>query len=145
MHLLVITQPSQMGFIEGCSPQQHHSQGPTNGSFINSPPSVGSPGSRNNNTNHVFTVEYMELQDLTKRWRWALRLAERGAGGRKGLMSSSLRRVEALFTEWQIGRQDIRRDQRANWEEPNSYRYTQLHSRLRHHTVRGHLIAYLVF
>lgn len=114
MHLLVITQPSQMGFIEGCSPQQHHSQGPTNGSFINSPPSVGSPGSRNNNTNHVFTAEYMELQDLTKRWRWALRLAERGAGGRKGLMSSSLRRVEALFTEWQIGRQDIRRDQRAN-------------------------------
>ncbi|EFX05162.1 fungal specific transcription factor domain containing protein [Grosmannia clavigera kw1407] len=80
----------------------------------NSVSSVGSSQAPNSSTSpdvedsapsgHYLDAMHTELEVLTKRWRWALRLAQRGAGGRKGLMRVSLRRTEALFREWQIGK-----------------------------------------
>lgn len=101
MHLLVITSPSKSVSVEGFSP--HNA---TAAPRLNSPSSSGSPEAKSYLANHFFVNEYAELQTLTKRWRWALRLAERGAGGRRGLMGGSLRRIEALFTEWQTGKSD---------------------------------------
>jgi hypothetical protein len=46
---------------------------------------------------------YAALQNLVRRWRWAMRVSARGAGGNKGLMNLSLLRIDALFTEWQKG------------------------------------------
>lgn len=45
--------------------------------------------------------EYVELQYLIKRWRWVMRIASRGAGGRKGLMTLGLLRLDALLSELQ--------------------------------------------
>ena len=47
--------------------------------------------------------QYTALQNLVRRWRWAMRVSARGAGGNKGLMNLSLLRIDALFTEWQKG------------------------------------------
>jgi len=46
--------------------------------------------------------QYQALQDYVRRWRWALRVSSRSAGGDKGLVNLSLLRIDALFTEWQI-------------------------------------------
>jgi len=109
MHLLAITSPSKSVSVEGFSPNNA-----TAALLLNSPSSSGSPDAKSYFTNHYFTAEYTELQTLTKRWRWALRLAERGASGRRGLMGGSLRRIEALFTEWQTGKSDTGRKGESN-------------------------------
>ncbi|ETS85864.1 hypothetical protein PFICI_03889 [Pestalotiopsis fici W106-1] len=54
---------------------------------------------------------HARLQNLAQRWRWTLRLATRGAANNKGLIDSSLRRVDALLTEW-------RRAQSTHFEHP---------------------------
>jgi hypothetical protein len=43
--------------------------------------------------------DYRDLLDYITRWRWALKVASRGAGGRKGLMNLSLLRMDALIAE----------------------------------------------
>lgn len=43
--------------------------------------------------------EYRLLLDYLTRWRWAMKVASRGAGGRKGLMNLSLLRMDALLIE----------------------------------------------
>ncbi|PLB44213.1 hypothetical protein P170DRAFT_513438 [Aspergillus steynii IBT 23096] len=98
MHLLVLIQPLQSSSVSGNilpheSPDHPDIRRPSTGSS-----SAGAPSP---NANYTFIKEYTELQGLTRRWRWALRLAERGAGSRKGLISASLKRIEALFREWQ--------------------------------------------
>jgi hypothetical protein len=41
----------------------------------------------------------MELLDYITRWRWAMKVSSRGAGGRKGLMNLSLLRMDAMIIE----------------------------------------------
>tara|TARA_R110002060_G_scaffold19244_4_gene26246 strand:+ start:210 stop:455 length:246 start_codon:yes stop_codon:yes gene_type:complete len=55
------------------------------------------------NSDAAMTEQQVTLHGLARRWRWAMRVAARGAGGNKGLMNLSLLRVDALFTEWQEG------------------------------------------
>ena len=55
------------------------------------------------NSDAAMTERQVTLHGLARRWRWAMRVAARGAGGNKGLMNLSLLRVDALFTEWQEG------------------------------------------
>ncbi|KAJ9157396.1 Fungal specific transcription factor domain containing protein [Pleurostoma richardsiae] len=101
MHLLVLTQASQGATPTGFSPPQ---ESPTHFAALAQAYSPSSAGSPSQDSSFFFSGVHSELQALAKRWRWALRLAERGAGGQKGLMSASLRRTEALFREWQIGK-----------------------------------------
>ncbi|CAG8394451.1 unnamed protein product [Penicillium salamii] len=98
MHLLILTQSSQGGLLSSTSPQQEFPvPAETTGAFVRARNhDIPSP-----EVNSSFAKEHTNLQSLTRRWRWALRLAERGAGGRKGLLGVSLRRIEALFREWQ--------------------------------------------
>lgn len=115
MHLLVLTNPSTnspVGGSPGDSPDMRARPHTNSISSISStqtrysatsPQAEGGPA-----TGHYLEAMHVELEALTKRWRWALRLAQRGAGGRKGLMSVSLRRTEALFREWQIGKTEAR-------------------------------------
>lgn len=103
MHLLILTQPSlpsQSDPLNSSAQQPDSVDHPAVMSI--SPSSAGSPSVHE--ISATFSDEHTEVQALTKRWRWALRLAQRGAGGRKGLMNASLRRTEALFREWQIGK-----------------------------------------
>ncbi|OQU94945.1 Fungal specific transcription factor domain-containing protein isoform 1 [Cladophialophora immunda] len=91
MHLLLITAQSHTSPIEPHeqwpSPQDHQPR--------LDPVHAESTSQMNLQTEHE------ELRKLTQRWRWALRLAAQGAGGRKGLMTLSLLRIDALFIEWQ--------------------------------------------
>lgn len=43
--------------------------------------------------------DYKTLLDYLTRWRWAMKISSRGAGGRKGLMNLSLLRLDALLSE----------------------------------------------
>lgn len=43
---------------------------------------------------------YADIRMLAQKWRWLLRLAARGAAGKKNLIDISLLRIDALFTEW---------------------------------------------
>ncbi|OAA55851.1 Transcription factor [Niveomyces insectorum RCEF 264] len=43
--------------------------------------------------------EYKALLDHLTRWRWAMKISSRGAGGLKGLMNLSLLRLDALLSE----------------------------------------------
>ena len=64
---------------------------------------IAQAGQSNGNPEEANTEQYTTLQNLVRRWRWAMRVSARGAGGNKGLMNLSLLRIDALFTEWQKG------------------------------------------
>lgn len=57
------------------------------------------PRELNTNSFLDLQLEYRTLLDYVTRWRWAMKVSSRGAGGQKGLMNLSLMRMDALLAE----------------------------------------------